>query len=399
MGPGVLEQLQPDLPLSLPGRAARFRDEELAAALEGLRNHEVSIVFAPERPISRLQFADDVAASLALGKHDPARLKEQFEIARVGAVGFVNFATRLWQQYMRVRDLDVEVFEATHRQGARRLGAARPRSVDPFRSAPRPSPGRAVRAPLGAHQPGRQHGGCGVAVVADRAAAGAAEVRQEHARCSFPAAARNGLSAPARVRDEVFSAPAWWVALGDRDGPTTFRRSHGQPRTSESTSLPAPLLRDWARYSPRKPSGSRCSSRVRKASPQPLMLLRGKKGRSTQTGWHQEWEWLWEEYKAGRVHKSGCKDLNTRRLLQASTAALERRRYASKSPEVQPSPFVLEAGRSSCDEPTAATVAVQSCELSFDRLGFRGGQVGLLPLGDRARSAFPSAGSFSFGSS
>jgi hypothetical protein len=56
----------------------------------------------------RWRFADDVALTLALGKHDPATLREQSEIARDGAIGFVNFATRAWGAYCGAHGLELE---------------------------------------------------------------------------------------------------------------------------------------------------------------------------------------------------------------------------------------------------------------------------------------------------
>jgi hypothetical protein len=48
-----------------------------------------------------------VALTLALAKHDPERLREQTMLARDGAIGLVNFATRAWEAYAEKHGLEM----------------------------------------------------------------------------------------------------------------------------------------------------------------------------------------------------------------------------------------------------------------------------------------------------
>jgi hypothetical protein len=98
MGRGALEHSR-QRTFHYPSPASRYRlDEELAGALRALGDEEVTVVH--ERAgLFRWRFADDVALTLALGKHSPSTVREQLEIARDGAIGFVNFATRAWDAY------------------------------------------------------------------------------------------------------------------------------------------------------------------------------------------------------------------------------------------------------------------------------------------------------------
>jgi hypothetical protein len=109
MGPGVLEHSR-DRTFHYPYPTSRYQtDQELADALKTLGGEEVTLVVESEtHGWFRLQFADNVAAALTLRKYDPANLKEQLVVAREGSVGFVNFATRVWEEYMRSRSLAIE---------------------------------------------------------------------------------------------------------------------------------------------------------------------------------------------------------------------------------------------------------------------------------------------------
>jgi hypothetical protein len=83
-------------------------DEEFSDTLKALGKQEATLtVESPRHGWFRLQFADRVAEGLAVRKHDPAKIKQQFALARDGAIGFVNFATRAWEQYARTRGLEL----------------------------------------------------------------------------------------------------------------------------------------------------------------------------------------------------------------------------------------------------------------------------------------------------
>jgi hypothetical protein len=102
----VLEHLR-ERTFHYPSPANRYNlDEELRGALRALGDEEVTAVVEGDR-FSRWRFADDVALTLALAKHDPEKLREQTELARDGAIGFVNFATRVWEAYARKHGLEV----------------------------------------------------------------------------------------------------------------------------------------------------------------------------------------------------------------------------------------------------------------------------------------------------
>ncbi|MET0510839.1 MAG: hypothetical protein ABW135_04060 [Thermoleophilaceae bacterium] len=103
MGPGALEHVR-ERTFHYPSPVSRYRlDEELAEALRALSDEEVGLVEADG--FVRWCFADDVALVLAYDKHDPARLREQSEIARDGAVGFVNFAQGAMEAYFGAHGL------------------------------------------------------------------------------------------------------------------------------------------------------------------------------------------------------------------------------------------------------------------------------------------------------
>jgi hypothetical protein len=51
----------------------------------------------------RSVFADDVAITLALEKHDHARLRKQHEITRDGAIGLVNLVKHAWNRFCEMR--------------------------------------------------------------------------------------------------------------------------------------------------------------------------------------------------------------------------------------------------------------------------------------------------------
>jgi hypothetical protein len=106
MGKGVLEHSR-QRTFHYPSPASPYDlDQELADALRALGGEEVTAVVEGDG-FFRWRFADDVALTLALAKHDPERLREQTEIARDGAIGFVNFATRAWEAYARKHDLEM----------------------------------------------------------------------------------------------------------------------------------------------------------------------------------------------------------------------------------------------------------------------------------------------------
>lgn len=108
LGPGVLEHSR-DRTFHYPYPTSRYQtDEELAGALQALGGEEVTVV-GEGKGFHRLHFADDVALTLALRKHDPSALRTQAAIAADGAHGFVNFATRAWQAYRDTRGLEVEI--------------------------------------------------------------------------------------------------------------------------------------------------------------------------------------------------------------------------------------------------------------------------------------------------
>lgn len=106
MGRGVLERLRQQT-LHYPSPANRYNlDQELTDALRALGREDVTAVVERDGFV-RWRFADDVALTLALAKHDPEKLREQTELARNGAIGFVNFATRAWEAYARKQDLEM----------------------------------------------------------------------------------------------------------------------------------------------------------------------------------------------------------------------------------------------------------------------------------------------------
>jgi len=80
-------------------------DGELAEALRGLGDEEATLVITG-RGYYRLQFADHVALTLAMRKHTPGRFREDARQTQEGAAAYVNFATVVWRQYMRARDLE-----------------------------------------------------------------------------------------------------------------------------------------------------------------------------------------------------------------------------------------------------------------------------------------------------
>jgi hypothetical protein len=83
-------------------------DQEFTDTLQALGKEEATLVVESDRyGWFRLQFADRVAEGLAVRKYDPAKIREQFTLARDGAVGFVNFATRAWETYGRTRGLEL----------------------------------------------------------------------------------------------------------------------------------------------------------------------------------------------------------------------------------------------------------------------------------------------------
>jgi hypothetical protein len=108
MGKGVLEHSR-NRTFHYPYPTSQYQtDEELEQALKGLAKVEARLVVESVDPgLFRLQFADEVAAALALGKHDPKKIREQLTIARDGAVGFVNFATRVWEKYQEIHGLEL----------------------------------------------------------------------------------------------------------------------------------------------------------------------------------------------------------------------------------------------------------------------------------------------------
>jgi hypothetical protein len=80
-----------------PSPANRYNlDQKLEEALRALATEEVTAV-VEEAGFFRWRFAYEVALTLALAKHDPERLCEQTMLARDGAIGLVNFATRAWE--------------------------------------------------------------------------------------------------------------------------------------------------------------------------------------------------------------------------------------------------------------------------------------------------------------
>jgi hypothetical protein len=108
MGPGVLQHSR-NRTFHYPYPASRYQtDEELASALQTLRDEEVTVVVESTTPgLFRLHFADHVALALALGKYDRESLRTQAELVRDGAIGFVNFATRAWEAYIDTRGLSL----------------------------------------------------------------------------------------------------------------------------------------------------------------------------------------------------------------------------------------------------------------------------------------------------
>jgi hypothetical protein len=88
-------------------------DEALRAALRALADEEVTVVIEPRPGFARLVFADDVALTMALEKHDPTKLREQLEITRDGAIGIVNIATSAWDRYRKTRGLETDLPEPT----------------------------------------------------------------------------------------------------------------------------------------------------------------------------------------------------------------------------------------------------------------------------------------------
>jgi hypothetical protein len=109
MGPRVLQHSR-DRTFHYPYPTGRYRAEhELEQALTDLSAEEVTMVVEAGRGFIRLHFADQVALALALNKYDLDNIKAQLEIARDGAIGLVNFATRAWEGYMSSRGLEVGV--------------------------------------------------------------------------------------------------------------------------------------------------------------------------------------------------------------------------------------------------------------------------------------------------
>jgi hypothetical protein len=108
MGKGVLEHSR-NRTFHYPYPSSQYQtDEELQEALKGLASVEVRLVVeSADLGLFRLQFADEVAAALALRKHDPKKIREQLTIARDGSIGFVNFATRVWEQYSDMHGLEM----------------------------------------------------------------------------------------------------------------------------------------------------------------------------------------------------------------------------------------------------------------------------------------------------
>jgi len=106
MGKRVLEHLR-ERTFHYPSPANRYNlDSELEEALRALADEEVTAV-VEEGGFFRWRFADDVALTVALAKHDPDRLREQTMLARDGAIGFVNFATRAWEAFAEKHGLEM----------------------------------------------------------------------------------------------------------------------------------------------------------------------------------------------------------------------------------------------------------------------------------------------------
>ena len=60
-----------------------------------------------------------VGMGWALAKHEPDRLREQTMLARDGAIGFVNFATRAWEAYAEKHGLEMGPPEPEHQEEER----------------------------------------------------------------------------------------------------------------------------------------------------------------------------------------------------------------------------------------------------------------------------------------
>jgi hypothetical protein len=106
MGKGVLEHLR-QRTFHYPSPANRYDlDRELEKALCALGGEEVTAVVEADG-FFRWRFADDVALTLSLAKHDRKRLREQSLLMRDGAIGFVNFATRAWEAYAEKHGLEM----------------------------------------------------------------------------------------------------------------------------------------------------------------------------------------------------------------------------------------------------------------------------------------------------
>jgi hypothetical protein len=86
-------------------------DGELRGALKAMGEEDVTLVVRPQDDTLgpgyyRLQFADHVALTIAMHKHEPERYRQQVADLQAGAAGFVNFATVAWQHYMASRGLE-----------------------------------------------------------------------------------------------------------------------------------------------------------------------------------------------------------------------------------------------------------------------------------------------------
>jgi hypothetical protein len=107
IGPGVLSHSR-DRTFHYPYPTGRYpTDQELIDALEGLGDHEVTLVVEGDG-LHRMAFGDRVALTLALGKYDEDRLDQQIQLARDGSIAFINFVTVAWKTYQTIRELSID---------------------------------------------------------------------------------------------------------------------------------------------------------------------------------------------------------------------------------------------------------------------------------------------------